>query len=36
MARFLLGFLTAIVMLVVGAAAYLRLGFAPVATASAP
>ncbi len=36
MTRFLLGFLTAIVMLVVGAAAYLRLGFAPVATASAP
>ena len=34
--RFLLGFLTAIVVLVVGAAAYLRLGFAPVATASAP
>ena len=36
MARFLLGFLTAIVVLVVGAAAYLRLGYAPVATASAP
>src|SRR6185295_14969759 len=36
MARFLLGFLTAIVVLVVGVAAYLRLGLAPVATASAP
>jgi thiosulfate dehydrogenase len=36
MIRFLLGFLTAIVVLVIGAAAYLRLGFAPVATASPP
>jgi len=36
MTRFLLGFLTAIVVLVVGGAAYLRLGFAPVATASPP
>jgi mono/diheme cytochrome c family protein len=36
MTRFVLGFLTAIAVLVVGATAYLRLGFAPVATASKP
>jgi thiosulfate dehydrogenase len=36
MTRFLLGFLTAIVVLVIAVAAYLRLGFAPVATASVP
>jgi len=36
MMRFLLGFLTAIIVFVIGVGAYLRLGFAPVATASAP
>lgn len=36
MLRFILGFLTAILLLVVGVGAYLRLGLAPVATASAP
>jgi len=34
--RFIFGFLTAIVLLVGGVAAYLWLGLAPVATASAP
>jgi thiosulfate dehydrogenase len=34
--RFLLGFLTAFVVLVVGVGAYLKLGLAPVATAAPP
>lgn len=36
MGRFLLGFITAIVVLVIGVVAYLRLGLAPVATAAPP
>jgi thiosulfate dehydrogenase len=36
MMRFLLGFVTAIVVLVVAVGAYLRLGLAPVATSAAP
>jgi len=36
MMRFLLGFITAIVLLVVAAGAYLRLGLAPVATSAPP
>ena len=36
MMRFLLGFVTAIVVLVVAAGAYLRLGLAPVATSAPP
>jgi thiosulfate dehydrogenase len=36
MTRFLLGFITAIVLLVVAAGAYLRLGLAPVATSAPP
>ena len=34
--RFLLGFITAILLLVVAVGAYLKLGFAPVATAAPP
>jgi thiosulfate dehydrogenase len=36
MRRFIQGFLTAVGLIVVGGAAYLELGLAPVATASAP
>ena len=36
MMRFLLGFITAIVLLVVAVGAYLKLGLAPVATAAPP
>ena len=36
MRRFILGFLTAVGLIIVGGAGYLALGLAPVATASAP
>jgi mono/diheme cytochrome c family protein len=36
MMRFLLGFITAFVVLVIGVGAYLRLGLAPVATSAPP
>ena len=36
MKSFILGFLAAVVLLVVGATGYVKLGFVPVATASAP